>query len=155
MRRGYLTLIIATTVLGFVAPLIAKFHPCTQEEAMKAENAALDLNSWTEVFDSYRRYGHCDDGAIAEGYSDSVARLLSDNWPKVQELNRLCAHHESFERFVLRHVDELMSIDQARRIREQAKTQCPKEASRLCKAIIKRIDAFPKPRAGQHGTSPR
>ena len=39
-------------------------------------------------------------------------------------------------------LDELMTPDQARAIRKNAEVRCPKDASRLCKAISDRIIAM-------------
>jgi hypothetical protein len=115
---------------------------CTQKDAINAEEEASTLKSWVEVFRSYKRYGQCDDAAIAEGYSDSVARLLSERWGSSGELNRLCSRNRGFEKFVLRHVDELMTPQQARTILKNAKSRCPKGAFRLCREISGRINAM-------------
>jgi hypothetical protein len=64
-----------------------------------------------------------------------VARLLSDHWDSIDKLNQLLSHDKDFERFVLRHVDELMTPTQARKIREQADHRCSTGLSRLCGLI--------------------
>lgn len=43
---------------------------CTLQEAFAAERTASTLRSWPEVHSAFIRYGHCDDGAIGEGFSD-------------------------------------------------------------------------------------
>ena len=88
---------------------------------------------------SYKKFARCDDASIGEGYSDKIARLLSDKWSKVSELDRLAARDKGFERFVLRHVDELMTDEQANKIRENAQKHCPPKVDRLCMAIITRM----------------
>src|SRR3982074_1447518 len=87
--------------------------PCTQEQAILAENEASSLANWVDVHKSFKRFAQCDDGAISEGYSNAVARLLSDNWDSVGELNHLVSNDEAFKQFVFHHVDELMSPAQA------------------------------------------
>ena len=53
---------------------------CTLEESRKAESETDHLRDWTSVHRSYVRFSHCDDGSIAEGYSDAVGKLLADQW---------------------------------------------------------------------------
>jgi len=113
--------------------------PCTTPDAIRAEQEASSLRSWAEVYKSYKNFARCDDGAIAEGYSDSIARLLSDNWSTADQLNRLASHDKGFKKFVLRHIDELMSPDQAEKIRDNADAHCPSYTKRLCKLIAARI----------------
>jgi hypothetical protein len=50
---------------------------CSQEEAIQAETEASTLKDWTAVYISFKRFSHCDDAAISEGYSDAVGRLLA------------------------------------------------------------------------------
>jgi hypothetical protein len=93
------------------------------------------LKTWPDIFRSYRRYGHCDDGGIAEGYSDSVATLMANRWDSILELNALARKHPAFRAFVLRHLDETINFDQIVTIRENAEAHCPQGAMALCKAI--------------------
>jgi len=109
---------------------------CSGADAIRADRSANAIASWADAYNSYRKFARCDDASIGEGYSDKIARLLSDKWSKVAELDRLAARDKGFERFVLRHVDELMTDEQAKKIRENAQKQCPPKMDRLCKAII-------------------
>lgn len=125
---------------------------CTKDEAIRAETEASSLANWEDVHKSFERFSQCDDGAIGEGYSDAVARLLSDNWSTVDQLNRLVTNDEPFERFVLHHVDELMSPAQAQKIVDNAHAHCPMGAKRLCKTLITRIEQVPAgPAEGKRG----
>ena len=113
---------------------------CTQEDAIKAETQASSLQDWAGVYKSYKRFAQCDDAAIGEGYSDSVARLLSDGWRQFYQLNSLALHDRNFERFVLRHIDQLMSPDQEKKIRANAVAHCMPPRKRLCRSIVTRLD---------------
>lgn len=57
--------------------------------AMKAESEASTLETWQAVLALYKKYKHCDDGAIAEGYSSSIATLLAGHRDDIGELTRL------------------------------------------------------------------
>ena len=56
---------------------------------MQAEATASSLITWPEILGSFRTFGHCDDGAIAEGYSVSIVGMLADRWT---QFNRLVAN---------------------------------------------------------------
>jgi hypothetical protein len=112
---------------------------CTREDARRAEVEASGLKTWQQVFDSYRRYRKCDDGAISEGYSSSIATLLATGWNGVGELLPLIKSHPDFERFVLRHLDDTMSRDQDVRIHSNVQNSCPTNATQFCAAVQKRF----------------
>jgi len=116
-----------------------ELKPCTKEQAIRAETGASSLRTWPQVYESYKNFRQCDDGAIDEGYSDSIARLLSERWSTVDELHRLTSHNRGFERFVLRHVDELMSPTQAEMIHKNAEDHCPSNVRQLCGKVIDRL----------------
>jgi hypothetical protein len=108
---------------------------CTVEEAMKAESEADNLHDWDSLYNSFKRYAHCDDAAISEGYSASVGRLLAFDWQHLKRLSELTDSDKEFKRFVLKHIDELVPADQLKIILDNARTQCPVGMEGLCKQI--------------------
>ena len=80
-------------------------------------------------------YRQCDDGSIAEGYSDRVVILLTERWSTVTTLSKLGRSNPEFERFVLSHVDGLMSPDQSKTIINNARKRCPVGAEKLCRRL--------------------
>ncbi|HEV7817019.1 MAG TPA: hypothetical protein VGP06_18215, partial [Janthinobacterium sp.] len=61
---------------------------CTREEAIQAETEASSLKDWDAVYRSFKRFSHCDDAAIGEGYSDVVGRLLTTDWAHFHAVER-------------------------------------------------------------------
>jgi hypothetical protein len=116
--------------------------PCTTEDSIRADAGLASLKTWADVYRAYMKFAQCDQGSVAEGYSDSVARLLSEKWDSADELNRICSRNRGFEKFVLRHVDELMTPQQARTVRKNARSHCPRNALKLCRQIVGRINAL-------------
>lgn len=112
---------------------------CTREEAIKAEAEASTLTTWPKVFESYGHYRHCDDGAISEGYSNSVATLLATHWDQFEELRALVRAHPRFQAFVLLHVNETMTLDQGKAIKENIRLRCPANGKGLCESIMTRL----------------
>lgn len=117
----------------------AGISPCSRERAQAAEADAGQLKNWAAVYASFKRYANCDDGAIAEGYSDSVAKSLANHWSDFQDLNRLVARSYMFKKFVLRHVDEMMSQEEGRQIQQNARLHCPKNGRSLCTSILQQL----------------
>lgn len=135
-RARYLRVaLIALLFLGCVSVSVAQTEACPRELAMKAESEASTLETWQAVFLSYKKYMKCDDGAIAEGYSSSIASLLADHWEDIGQLTKLGNKNTEFSKFVLHHVDETMSFDQAATIKRNAAKKCPSDAKKLCAEI--------------------
>src|SRR5262245_10380053 len=99
-----LLMLIAGLALGLL--LAAQPAACTGTEAAKAETDAASLKSWSDLYRAYDRYEHCDDGAVAEGYSNAVGGMLSQRWGEIVKLGSLVEKHPSFKSFVLGHLDE-------------------------------------------------
>jgi hypothetical protein len=113
---------------------------CSEAEAHRAELEASSLANWHAVFASYKRYAHCDDGGIAEAYSASIASLLANRWPLINDLAALADAHPSFRRFVLKHLDETMTDLENRRIKANITARCTSRGRRVCAAIGKRLE---------------
>ncbi|HJT42475.1 MAG TPA: hypothetical protein VJ750_03145 [Rhizomicrobium sp.] len=113
---------------------------CTRAISDAADRDLDRLKSWAAVYRTFRLYRQCDDGGIAAGYSDTVAILLTEHWSDVTELSDLSKSHPLFERFVLRHIDGLMSPEQSQLIKENARNRCPAGAKRLCRLLEKAVD---------------
>lgn len=135
----------ALLLIGMAGVSVASTEKCPQNVAMKAMSEASNLKTWSAVFKSYKRYKQCDDGAVAEGYSASVADLLANHWADTGKLVTLSNANPDFGRFVLRHVDETMSMDQGKSIKDSATNNCSAKAKKFCREIQKRfmeLDAF-------------
>lgn len=131
---------IAMLLLGSTVTLPAhadalKHKVCTSDQARQAAAEANQLNDWQSVHRSFRLYAQCDEGAIGEEYSDSISRLLAHNWKQLGTLVRLMASDPEFERFVIRHIDESMTEDEANLIVSNARLHCPQSAKQFCNAI--------------------
>src|SRR6266513_1706248 len=124
LNRLVLVLLLASTD--------ASAAECTKAQAMSAENEASTLNSWKAVHKSFQRYAHCDDGAIAEGYSESITLLLANQWSTLASLVKLMAEDPPFERFIIRHIDETVPRERLTKIASNAKRSCPKKHRSLC-----------------------
>jgi hypothetical protein len=114
---------------------------CTTTEAQRAEAEAETLRSWDALYVSFRRYAQCDDGAIAEGYSESVARILVGHWSKLNRLALVSDKDHAFRRFVTRHIDPTVSASDLEKIRSLANRKCAEGLERLCDELGKRAES--------------
>jgi hypothetical protein len=130
-----------TAACGSAAQM-ANQKECTDDQAMHALDEADVLRTWDAVYRSFKTFGHCDDGAIAEGYDDSIIRLLVSDWNHFDDLARLSAGDQAFEKFVLRHIDELASEEQLSTIAKNANSRCPPGQIPLCRRISAAISSL-------------
>ena len=61
-----------------------------------------------------------------------MADLLATHWDGINEMNRLSKMSAPFRAFILRHVDSLMTPEQANAISKSVKTRCPPDAKSIC-----------------------
>ena len=114
---------------------------CSQYQQAKAEEETDRLQTWGALYQSYLRYAHCDDGAVAEGYDEVVARLLRDHWDTLPQFAVLLTKDKRFETFALRHVS-LTSLDtnDLKKVGAKAMQHCPIGQDNLCKDLRRRVE---------------
>jgi hypothetical protein len=90
---------------------------------------------WKILQAHFRMYGQCDDGPIAEGYSDNVVTLLAHNWNFFSELARLARSDSTFLQFVLTHIDATAATEDLQTVQRNALAACPAGNAELCRRI--------------------
>ncbi len=108
---------------------------CTAEEAHKAEAVAAVARSWKQLHLQFLQHAHCDDGAIAEGFSESITLLLADHWETIRQIEPMIASDPAFRKFIIRHIDETIPADRLQRIARNTSNQCPQNLNNLCQDI--------------------
>jgi hypothetical protein len=119
----------------------AEKHPCTEGEGRAALDEAVTLRSWDALYKSYKSYRQCDDGAIGEGYSESVARILVDHWNTLPRLAQLADKDAEFRAFAMQHVDVTLNVDDVEKVKTSAKARCPSGLRTLCSDLAKQADS--------------
>lgn len=135
MRRWWAQSLCIIVAFGVSGACHAHVKACSPRDAAAADAAIDDLDSWTKVERAYQQYGHCDDGSIAEGNSEAVARLLVDHWSTLPLLAELAKRDPAFRRFVLRHIDATLDTDDLDKIGALAAAQCPLGSAPLCREL--------------------
>lgn len=124
------------TALILVGPCAAHAKFCSPKDAEAADALVDGLDSWAKLGVAVKHYGHCDDGSIAEGNSEAVARLLVDQWKTLPQLARLVRRDPLLKRFILNHIDATLDTDDLVKIRTFASTSCPDGAALLCTEVL-------------------
>jgi len=126
---------IAFFLLNVAIVSIAYGKPCSPEDAQSADALIDNLDSWEKIAETFQKFQQCDDGSIAEGNSEAVARLLVDKWQTLPQLSKLIKHNPILKRFVLNHIDTTLNTDDLEKIKTLSLTSCPQEHLTLCKDI--------------------
>ncbi len=126
-----LRLVIVAALMLVMSDSNAKV--CSQADGRSAEDAVDHLNTWSDIHAAFVRYTpQCDDGAVAEGFSDRIVHLLAVNWAALPVLHRLVKNDISFRRFIFRHIDPSTDTDELRAIAKQSTSQCTDSVQKLC-----------------------
>jgi len=116
-------------------------RPCDDPMAFVAEGEVDHLKTWEQLYGSFNRYSACDDGAIAEGYSDAVVKMLSDRWEQLPALRTLVDRDKRFGKFVFMHIDSTTADRDLDRVVANASRRCPQHDGQLCSTIRQRAVA--------------
>jgi hypothetical protein len=90
-------------------------------------------------------FAECDDGAIAEGFSEAVTSILSERWDHMAALEAAIANDHAFEEFVLKHVDGSVPQERLEHVIRLSSEMCPQRSEVLCKRIQLRAIAATAP----------
>lgn len=108
---------------------------CSRAQAEKADRESSKLETWQALHQSFLRYSGCDDGSIAEGYSQSVSKLLVNDWSSFTHAVSLFDKDKSFFNFVVKHVNATLTENDLKAIRTNCTRSCPTGSSRYCARI--------------------
>ena len=122
-------------LLAWMVATTAHARTCTPNDAEAADAAVDHLDTWEAIDHNFRKFGHCDDGSIAEGNSEAVARLLVDKWKTLPQLAALIKRHPTLKSYVLRHLDTTLNTDDLTRIVDLADSSCPQGQQPLCSSL--------------------
>jgi hypothetical protein len=132
MRR---IIVAAILTLSASYAACAQNAPCSDPQDKRALAETDSLRTWDALYRSYEKYRACDDGAIAEGYSEAVARLLADHWETLPRLIALKMREPRFWRFVLKHIDATDDSGDLEKIRLNSTKHCAAELNSACASI--------------------
>ena len=93
-------------------------------------------DDWGSLLSHQKTFVSCDDGALAEGYSDAVVTLLAHRWDQFDVFVALSERNPNFRRWAIRHIDATASTDDLKTVVRNA-ARCPgnTKAKGLCGAV--------------------
>jgi hypothetical protein len=137
-RHEMVRAIVMAGVLNALVGSAAFAGECTKSQAQAAYQLAPEIRTWDGLYQAFRKYAHCDDGAISGGFSESTSIILSDNWGTLKRGATLMKQNPNFKAFVFRHLGEETPRDRWTRIVENASKDCPDSLLPICKELTTR-----------------
>lgn len=132
MKNSILKPIYFLLLLGMASMTVAHGKTCSPQDAEAADAIIDHLDSWAQVESAFKKFRHCDDGSIAEGNSEAVARLLVDRWQTLPQLAALIKRNPALRRFVVRHIDGTLDTADLEKIKKISSSSCPQGMAALC-----------------------
>ena len=132
---GFSIIWICIVAMCWTPNALADSQICSSEDAQVAESVAATARSWGQLHQQFELYAHCDDGAIAEGFSESVSILLARHWKDIRQLKVMVRSDPAFRIFVIRHIDETVPVERLKMIAKNADRRCPRSLNTLCRDI--------------------
>lgn len=137
MMKNLHNKILCIILLNFSWGCVAQGATCSPQNAEAADEMVDKINNWVDVEYTFKQFEGCDDGSIAEGNSEAIARLLVDKWNTLPLLSKLIQKTPRLKMFVLRHVNTTLDTDDLEKIEKFSLSACPKDMSSLCRDLNK------------------
>ena len=126
--------VFVAAACGFCSsPARQQAKVCTNVEQKKVMSATP--RDWNSFYFLFKQLSHCDDGGMAENFSDNVVRLLGRRWKYFPQLGKLASSDLNFRQFVLKHVDSTTDPRDLRAASANAHQRCPAGDAQLCGLI--------------------
>lgn len=129
---------LASVLVAFAAASPAADRTCTKADAAAAEKAVERVNNWAQLYKSWQDYRHCDTGAVAEGYTDALLRLLVE-WKDVGALAASMKKDADFAQWVHARLKSPAAKDDQPAVYSRVKASCPAGLDSFCAEIAESV----------------
>ena len=112
---------------------------CSTDMYQRADASLVSAQGdWGSLWRHQEAFGSCDDGALAEGYSDAVVTLLAHRWDRFDALVGLSTRSPNFRQWAIRHIDATASPDDLTKVLgNTAKCTGSAKARDVCREIAR------------------
>ena len=142
MRFAQIAGIFVVLFITFAGTSSSQVVGCSRADEKAADKSIDPLGSWKEIHFAYMYFKACDDGGIAEGYSDGIAKIMANHWTSLPRVKPFIKADPAFETWFIRHLDETNSYDDSMKIDRLARTACPRGMRELCIEIHEQIRSY-------------
>jgi len=122
-------------ILLIAMSTVVSASQCSEREAYAAEVVVDYLDSWRNVHNAFKQFSMCDQGGVAEGYSNAIAKILVNQWSSLSSLYEATKVEPGYEGFILRHINESIDENDLEAIYQSATNRCPPNNTTLCEKL--------------------
>ena len=136
---GYVTSVAMLIGLGSLPSTATANEYCSTDMYQRADASLVSAaGGWGSLLRHQKAFGSCDDGALAEGYSDAVVNLLAYRWDQFDAFVGLSSRSPTFRQWAIRHIDATASTDDLTRVvGNAARCTGSAKAKDLCREIAR------------------
>ena len=124
--------------LALALPALAQDRPCPKNEAQRAEKAIERVVNWQQLHKAFQDYGHCDQGAIDDLFTDTMLRLMVE-WRNVEGLAGPMQSDPRYKTFIQRHLLSPMAKPDHPSVYSRAKASCPAGLEAFCAEVAELV----------------
>ena len=128
----------ACLALGAGSMAGAADKPCTKADVANAGKAIERSNNWTQLYKSWQDYRHCDTGAVADDYTDSLMRLMVE-WKGVDVLAAAMQKDPEFNAWVHARLESPAATDDQPTVYSRVKASCPNGMDAFCAELAESV----------------
>lgn len=119
----------------FVSPAAGAADHCLPKQAQAAEAATDNMKSWHAIYSGFKAFRQCDDGGVAEGFTEAVVHRLASDWNAVSRAASIARDDKTFHSFLLKHINASANTDELKAIASVSEERCPRGAWSMCRDI--------------------
>ena len=137
--RYLVMLIIALSTASLMPSQTLAARACPMAMYKRADLSLVGARSnWHSLLKHYSVFASCDDGGLAEGYSDAVVKLIANRWDHFGVFVNLSKRNPGFGRWALLHIDATTANQDLEKIMVNTAT-CIRDARNgaSCRAVRK------------------
>jgi hypothetical protein len=132
-NKRALSALAVFAMLGGI-PALAADKQCTRADIGNAQRAIDKVITWAQLRKAYTDFRHCDNGDIADQFTDALLRLVVD-WKGVEEFAAAAQKDPDYMSFLVTHLQSPAAKDDRETVYARAKKECPKTLDSFCAQV--------------------
>jgi len=117
---------------------------CTRSDIANAQRSIDAVVTWPQLRKAWADYHQCDNGEIADLYTDALLRLAVA-WKNADQLAADAGKDAGYKAFVVEHLKSPAAKDDLPSIRGRLKSSCPKGDDAFCAELADSLKAAATP----------